>query len=87
MESYFQAIPLLRDRRRREAADGEFADQVNYWHPSLPARPSDLFETCSFALTSDEADFIRDRLVASHPDSLMTWLAQRGDGASAEAIW
>jgi hypothetical protein len=87
MEAYFQAIPLLRDRRRRDAQDTEQGDQVSYWHPSLPERPSDLLDACSFALTSEEAEFIRDRLTASHPKSLMAWLAQRRDGADADAIW
>lgn len=87
MEAYFQAIPLLRERRRRDAQDTENANQVTYWHPSLPDRPSDLLDTCSFSLTSNEADFIRDRLTASHPDSLIAWLAQRRDGANADAIW
>ncbi len=87
MEAYFEALPLLRERRRRDAQNGEVTERTFHWHPDLPEPPERLLQTCSFALTSGEADFIVDRLLATHPDSLLAHLAQRRDGAEADAIW
>jgi hypothetical protein len=87
LEAYFEALPLLRERRRRDSQEGEFAERICHWHPALPEAPDGLLETCSFALTSVEADFFVDRLLASQPYSLLTHLAQRRDGAQADAIW
>lgn len=87
IDAYFASLPLLRERRRREAPNCETSNQHRNWHSSLPEPPSSLMETCSFALTQEEAEFIKDRLLASHPNSLLTWLAHRGDGAAASDIW
>lgn len=57
------------------------------WHPQLPSPPKGLFENASFALSDEEAEFIVDRLNGSNPDSLLTFLAQKGSNARAGNIW
>ncbi|MER9450159.1 DUF6361 family protein [Mesorhizobium sp. M0254] len=57
------------------------------WHPRLPPAPKGMFDSASFALSGYEAEFIVDRLVESNPDSLLTFLAQKGGHAKSDHIW
>ena len=88
-ETYYATLPTLRRRRKRSEAEAEgFEDlQTGSWHPAVPAVPADFLEMASFTLTSDEAQFIRDRLVASAPSSLLTWLARQSDNGQCAYIW
>ena len=89
-DGYFAAVGNLnrRQSRRREGEDeasDNFASQI--WHPSLPTMPPSLLNTATFRLTIDEAQFIIDRLVAEHPQALLTILARKGFGADCRYIW
>jgi len=88
-ETYYATLPTLRRRRQRSEVEAEgFEDlQTGSWHPGLPAAPADFLETASFTLTGDEAQFIRDRLVASAPNSLLTWLARQSENGQSDYIW
>lgn len=57
------------------------------WSPGLPDAPADLLERTGFALTLDEAGFLKDRLAVAARGSLLSDLALAGDRAGAEAIW
>ena len=57
------------------------------WNPALPQTPSDLLERAVFRLTTDEAQFLIDRLVASQPAALLTMLAREGIDADCDYIW
>lgn len=48
------------------------------WIQSLPAAPKNLLDQAAFGLTTDEAQFIIDRLIASQPATLLTFLAREG---------
>lgn len=88
-ETYYAALPTLRHRRQRSEVEAEGFEnlQTGSWHPGLPAAPSDFLDTASFTLTEDEAQFIRDRLVASAPTSLLAWLARQSDNGQCAYIW
>jgi hypothetical protein len=49
--------------------------------------PGDLLERAVFRLTTDEAQFLIDRLVASQPTALLTMLAREGIDADCDYIW
>ena len=71
--------------RRDEAADGVRGNWA-----SLPDRPRDFPEVASFTLTDDEAGFLRDRVVLSHPQSYLAHILQTGNAggrASADFPW
>ncbi len=89
-DGYFAAVGNL-SRRQSRRREGEDEDSDNYasqiWHPSLPTMPSSLLNTATFRLTIDEAQFIIDRLVAEHPQALLTILARKGFGADCRYIW
>lgn len=88
-ESFYAALPTLRRRRQRSDLEGEGSENLpsGSWHPGLPAPPADFLETATFTLTHDETQFIRDRLVASAPTSLLTWLARQTDNGQCAYIW
>jgi hypothetical protein len=89
-ETYYAALPNLR-RRHSRAAEAESQGleglQAGSWHAGLPPAPSDLLESASFTLTADEAQFIRDRLIAEAPTALLTWLARQSDNGQCAYIW
>lgn len=57
------------------------------WNPAIPQMPSDLLERANFLLSNEEAQFLIDRLIASQPDALLTWLARKGINADCDYIW
>lgn len=82
----------LRGRKRSLVpSDGEDAAASSrtpaIWTPALPHAPKDLLERAAFRLTSDEAQFIIDRLIANQPAALLTWLAREGIDADCDYIW
>jgi len=90
IDSYFSTIPTLRHRRLRTRDADERSTEwlgFNTWHPGLPAPPHHWLVSTTFTLTPDEAQFIRDRLVAEAPDALLTWLARQNDNARCNYIW
>ena len=77
IDNYFSSI------RRLQKLE---ADQN--WTPALPSKPENLLSTASFKLTIEEAEFIKDRLVARHPQSLLTFLARnQNSAADCVCIW
>ena len=61
----------------------EHSDAV--WAPSIPPAPDEFFnfESCNFALTHDEATWLRERIIDAVPDSLLQFLVMRGKLLSA----
>ena len=89
LDSLFVA---LRGRGRSHgASSGEDAlagaQAPAVWNSALPQTPSDLLERAVFRLTTDEAQFLIDRLVASQPAALLTMLAREGIDADCDYIW
>ena len=57
------------------------------WHLRLPDPPASFPQEASFALTRDEADFLRGRLEEQCAGTLLGWLARKGSDAPAEHFW
>ena len=66
--------------RRDEATD----DIPGNW-ASLPPPPVDFPEVASFALTADEARFLRERVVLTHPDSYLAHILQTSKAVDADS--
>ena len=67
--------------------EGRSAPPAN-WHPHLPAPPAGFpYENVSTALRRHDADYLRDRIQARQPESLLAVLASRADAADLEATW
>ncbi|WP_245322009.1 DUF6361 family protein [Mesorhizobium sp. WSM1497] len=90
IDSYAASLPSWPKESSRDHAEDDYdanRSRLALWHPQLPAAPKGLFENTSFALSDEEAEFIVDRLNASNPDSLLTFLARKGGNARAGYIW
>lgn len=84
-------VSLRGIKRWQRPSDGEDAAASSavraIWTQSLPAEPNDLLDQSAFGLTIDEAQFIIDRLIASQPATLLTFLAREGIDAECDYIW
>jgi hypothetical protein len=78
---------LRRAAHRREADDPEGYGRVDAWHPKLPPAPPGFPHGATFRLTRDEADFLRQRIVATSPGSLLAHLVVHARPADAAAAW
>lgn len=79
-EDYHISVDSLYARRglRRKTHDGEWLedDLGQSWHPKLPAPPEGFPSSIDFLLQKCEAQFLRERLMASCPESLLAWLVR-----------
>lgn len=79
-EDYHLSVDSLYVRRSRcrKTHDGEWLDDDNgqSWHPKLPAPPEGFPSFVDFLLKKSEAQFLRERLMASCPESLLAWLVR-----------
>lgn len=76
---YHRAFDRLAERRgstrRREDVDVDDEHAVT-WHGHLPPAPEGFPKVASFALTHDEAEYLRDRISLEHPSSLLAALSR-----------
>ena len=64
--------------------EGRRAPPAN-WHPHLPAPPSGFpYENVSVVLRFQDAEYLRDRIQARHPETLLAVLAARADRADLD---
>jgi hypothetical protein len=73
LDGYYR---LLRELPRGEGDEPTDGLRSN-WHPELPPPPDRLLEAASFELTHAEAIYLRERIHASAPGSLLDVLASR----------
>ena len=56
------------------------------WHASLPAPPREFPAGLSLALSVDEAEYLRERILTRAPGTLLTFLVDRGTQAERTAF-
>lgn len=84
MWAYFRSLDGFYRRRNRfqttqQDPEGRSAPPTN-WHPHLPERPSGFFRgRITVALRREDAEYLRDRIQATHPVSLLAVLVGRAD--------
>ena len=66
---------------------GVIWSQDAHWHPRLPEPPAGFPWDASFALTPDEADFLRGRVEERCAGTLLAWLVWNGSDSPAEDVW
>jgi len=57
------------------------------WHPCLPTPPDNFPTEADFILSGEEAEFIRDRIEGSCPNSLLSFLTLHCEPADTNAPW
>ena len=88
ISSYFTSLgrpsPLrLLGRALDDPVEGrrdEAPDSIPSKWADIPPSPVGFPEVASFVLSPDEARFLKERVVLSHPDSLLAHILQTGDG-------
>ena len=85
--SHFDALVNGRGIVGRADDPGVIWSQQPHWHPRLPKPPEGFPWEASFALTYDEADFLRGRVEERCAGTLLAWLVRNGSDAPAAAVW
>jgi hypothetical protein len=67
--------------------DADMGSAHTNWHPGLPAPLDDFPEHAEFALTKDEARYLKERILQRHPDSLLAILVREPEHVSTDFIW
>ena len=73
-----------------EKEKGDAVEPSYSWHKGIPTPPEGFPKRAEFALRSDEALFLRDRIVETHPNSLLAFLAgecQLADIENVTFVW
>lgn len=87
---YHSRFSSLADRR---SGDGRADDpgvvwtREPNWHTRLPAPPPEFPWKASFALTYEEADFLRGRLEERCAGTLLAWMARSGSTSPSVDLW
>jgi hypothetical protein len=74
-------------KARGNEIDIELRKSALNWHPRLPAPPDDFPLKVDFALSREEAEYIRDCIQVSCPNSLLSFLALHSKPAETQAPW
>ena len=74
-------------RTRGDDVDREQRTATLSWHPRLPKSPEKFPSKIDFALSREEAEFIRDRIRVACPNSLLSFLVLNCESAEASVPW
>lgn len=84
LDRFYRAIT---PRSRTEETDAPVTILPN-WHTGLPESPANFPEKVNFTLRRIEADYLRERIMASVPTSLLAFLVDKGrDDDAADYPW
>ncbi len=86
-QSRFDALVSGRGAVGRADDPGVVWSRQPHWHPRLPKPPAGFPWEASFALTRDEADFLRGRVEERCAGTLLAWLVRNGSEAPAPDVW
>ncbi|MCK0114014.1 DUF6361 family protein [Ornithinimicrobium sp. F0845] len=70
-----------------EDDDPQHVRHVDPCFRQLPTQPDDWLRTTDFALTRDEAEFLRDRILDTCSDRYLGWLIQHGVRGDTDMPW
>ena len=74
-------------RARGDDVDQELRTATFSWHPRLPKPPEKFPSEIDFALSREEAGFVRDRIQVACSNSLLSYLVLHCESAEASAPW
>ena len=90
-DQYHRILDFLY-RQRRDVVRGEDGETVTdvpleTWHPGLPDPPQGFPKVASMALTANESKYLQERIVTSHPNTLLARLAFSGQTVDCDFPW
>lgn len=74
-------------KARGDDVDHEQRMATFSWHPRLPTPPGEFPSKIDFALSREEAEFVRDRIQVACPNSLLSFLVLHCEPADTHAPW
>lgn len=90
-ETYRRRHELIASEKNAKARGDDINSKqrmaAHSWHPRLPVLPDGFPTKVDFSLSRDEAEFIRDRIQVSCPNSLLSVLVMRREPADVNAPW
>jgi len=91
-QQYHRYLDTYYQRRMTDYSgetDEEFINpsRIPNWDPGLPEASEDLVYSASLKLNREEAQYLKERLVFSHPDSFFSRLVQRGSANGGVFPW
>lgn len=79
---------LVSSRRHLREGDEAGDPNASNWDSSLPGPPPDFPKSAELALTKPEADYLRERIILSAPQSFFRYLAEKGESlVDVDAPW
>lgn len=92
VDELYRSRTEISEQKYKEENRGDMGDTSLYkptqsWHSSLPAPPPNFPDDATFALTRQEASFLRDRIQLSCKGSLLAWLTLHSEPADVSSPW
>ncbi|MBQ4788997.1 hypothetical protein F9U39_06140 [Pectobacterium versatile] len=92
VDELYRSRAEISEREYQEKNQGDMGNtsankRAQSWHSSLPAPPPNFPDEATFALTRQEASFLRDRIQCSCKGSLLAWLTLHREPANVSAPW
>ena len=87
ISQYHQAVERAANSRDDPTPDSD-QERANpapprFWHAGLPEPPPDFLRRSSFRLTRHEADYLRERVMSTAPDTMLAFLVSHGASPSS----
>lgn len=90
-EQYHRGLDSLYRKRRNplKGDDGEPVDDGSLatWHPGLPDQPEGFPQTASIELTPGEAQYLQERIITTHSDTLLARLTCWPQHEDCRFLW
>ncbi|MBN3231241.1 DUF6361 family protein [Pectobacterium brasiliense] len=92
VDELYRSRAEISQLEHQEKNQGNIGDTSTYksvqsWHSSLPAPLPSFPNEATFALTRQEASFLRDRIQSSCKGSLLAWLTLHSEPADVSSPW
>ncbi len=90
-DQYFSSLDGRRqaaDHRAADNAEGtDSARPLPAWHPAIPPRPAGFPSGASLALTAQESEYLRERILTRVPHTFLAFLVDEGETSEVAFPW
>jgi hypothetical protein len=90
--SYYHRTPKSEasgmNPRSKEHDEPTLENSASGWHPGIPDPPKDLLKEATLKFTSEEAEYLRDRVLQTHGESLFAYfLLEANHTMDTNFVW
>ena len=88
LDAYYARVNAYGGARSAGEEDGHAEYPRPSWHPGLPPRPAEFPQVATLRLTREEAEYLRERILANAPGTLFAHLVGLSEPfAEADSPW